>query len=111
MRQVSAGIETEAKDGITGLGQCQENSLVRLASGIGLNVGEAAIEQTGCPLDRQVFGDINMLTPAVITASGIAFRILVRQHRTLRLQNSPGHNVFGGNQFDFILLPAKFVIN
>ena len=57
------------------------------------------------------FGDIDILTTAVIPAAGIALGIFVRQHRALRFQNGPGHDVLRGDQLDLVLLPAKLVID
>ena len=52
-----------------------------------------------------------MLATAVITASGISFRIFVGQNRTLSIKYRFRDNVLGGDEFYFVLLPLNFVKN
>ena len=52
--QVAAGGEIEAHERIAGLHQSQEDALIGLAAGIGLNVGETAVEQIAGALDREL---------------------------------------------------------
>ena len=86
MGQVTAGIQVKAHEGVAGLQQRQEHSLVHLAAGVGLDVGEVAAEKLFRPLDRQRLGHVDELAAAVVALSGITFGIFVGQDRTLRLQ-------------------------
>ena len=80
MRQVSTRGEIETHERVAGLHQGHEDSLVGLAAGIGLDVGEAAIEQLASALDGKAFGDVDELAAAIITSAGIAFRVLIGHH-------------------------------
>ena len=59
MGQVASGREVEAHEGVARLHQRQEHALIRLAAGIGLDVGEAAVEQLAGALDRQRLRDVD----------------------------------------------------
>ena len=53
--QVPACGEIEAHECVAGLHQREEHALIGLAAGIGLDVGEAAVEQLAGALDRELF--------------------------------------------------------
>ena len=108
MRQVSARGEIEAHERVAGLHQGQEDGLVGLAAGIGLDVGEAAVEQLASALDCEAFGNVDELAAAVIASAGIAFRVLVGHHRALRFEHGARHDVFRGDEFDPIALTTEF---
>jgi hypothetical protein len=56
VREVAAGVEAHAEDGVARLQQGVEDGLVGLAARVGLDVGEAAAEQLFGALDRQRLG-------------------------------------------------------
>ncbi|EYD75451.1 NAD kinase [Rubellimicrobium mesophilum DSM 19309] len=66
-----------------------------------------AAEELLRPLDRQALGQVHELAAPVVAPPRIALRILVGQHRALRLQNRPAHDVLGGDQLDLVALPAQ----
>ena len=109
VRQVTASSQRQAHDRVARLDQSQHDGLVRLRAGMRLHVCEAAVEQLACALDRQSFRLVDKFTAAVITASRIAFRILVRQDRALCFQHRAGDNILGGNQLDLVFLPLQFL--
>ncbi len=73
-------------------------------AGVRLHVGEAAAEQLLRALDGEVLGDVDELAAAVVALAGIAFGVLVGQHRALRLQHGAGDDVLGGDQLDLVAL-------
>ena len=107
MGQVPACREIEAHERVAGLHQGQEDALIGLAAGIGLDVGEPAIEQLAGALDREAFGDVDELAPAVIAAARVAFRVLIGHHRALRLEHGARHDVFRCDEFDPIALTTE----
>ena len=111
MGQVTTSRQRHAENGITRLEQGQEHALIGLGAGMRLNIGPAAVEQLLGAFDRQLFGEVNILTTTVIAAAGIALSVFVGQHGTLSLKHCAGHDVFRGNQLNAVTLPCQFVIN
>ena len=105
--EVSPRREIETHERVAGLHQSHEHALIGLAAGIGLDVGEATVEQLAGALDRQLLRDVDELAAAIIALAWIAFRILVGHHRALRLEHGARHDVFRGDEFDAIALTAK----
>ncbi len=100
--------EIEAHENVAGLHESEEHALIGLAAGIGLDVGEAAVEQLACALDREAFGDVDKLAAAVIPSAGVAFRVFVGHHRALRLEHGARDDVFRRDQFEPIALTTEF---
>ena len=109
VRQVAAGREIEAHEGVARLQQRQKHRLVHLAAGVRLHVREIAAEQLLGPLDRQRFGDIDVLAAAIVAGARITLRVLVRHDRALRFQHGPADDVFRRDQLDLVLLAAELV--
>ena len=106
--QVTTSVQGHAHDGVSRFDQRQINGFVGLSTGMGLHVDIGTVEQFLGALNCQVFGDIHRLAAAVIAFAGIAFRILIGQHRADRFQNRFGDNVFRSDQFDLVLLTGEF---
>ena len=100
MGQVAARGEIEAHERVAGLHEGHEGALIGLAAGIGLHVGEPAVEQLASALDRQILGDVDELAAAVVAPARIAFRVFVGQHRALRLEHRARHDIFRGDELD-----------
>ena len=111
MGEVAAGIQAHAENGVAGLGQTEQHRLVRLGARAGLNVCVITTEEGDCPIDRELLGDIDILAAAVIATSRIAFCIFVGEHASHRLQHRLAHDVLGGDQLDFVPLPAEFLLD
>ena len=109
MRQVAAGREVEAHEGVARLQQRQEDRLVGLGAAMRLDIGEAAAEQLRRPLDRQRLGHVDILAAAIVAAAGIALGVLVGQDRALGLEHRAGDDVLRGDQLDPVLLPAELL--
>ena len=110
VREVAARSEVEPHERIARLQERQEDRLIHLAAGVRLDVGEAGGEQLLRPLDRQRLGDIDPLATAIVPRAGIAFRVFVGHHRTLRFQHGAADDVFGGDQLDLVALPPEFAL-
>ena len=62
--------QVQPHERVAGLQESEEYGLVRLRAGMGLHIGEAAIEKLASPLDRQGLGDVDILATAVVSATG-----------------------------------------
>ena len=94
-----------------GLHQRHEHGLVRLAAGVRLHVGEAAVEQAAGALDRELLGDVDELAAAVVAPAWIAFGVFVRHHRALRLEHGAGDDVLGGDELDLVALATELELD
>jgi hypothetical protein len=74
-----------------------------------LHVREGGTEQLFRAIDRERFHLIDVFAAAVVALGRIAFGVLVRKHRALRLQHARTRVVFRRDQFDVIFLPLLFV--
>ena len=84
---MAAGREIQAHEGVARLQQREEHCLVGLRAGMGLHIGEVAVEQLAGAVDRQLFGDVDIFAAAIIAVAGIAFGIFVGQDRALGFQH------------------------
>ena len=105
--EMAAGIQGHAEDGVAGREQGQLDRTVGLGAGVRLDVGEAAVEQALGAVDRERLGDVDMLAAAIVAFARIAFRVLVGQHRALRLEHGAADDVLAGDQLDLVLLAAE----
>ena len=108
---MAAGGEIEAHEGVAGLQQRQKHRLVHLAAGVRLHVGEIRAEQFFGAIDRERLGDVDPFAAAVIARARIAFGVFVGHHRALRFQHRAADDVFRGDQFDLMALPAEFAFD
>ncbi len=109
VRQMPARGQGHAHQRVPRLQQSQLNRAVRLRAGMRLDVDEFRAEQLFRARDRQIFGDVDKLAPAVVASAAVPFGVFVGQNRSLRLQNGFGHDVFRRDQFDLVLLTAQFL--
>jgi len=108
---MSAGGEIETHKCIARLQQSKEHSLIGLAAGIRLHIGEFAIKQPAHALNSQCLGNIDKLAATIITPARIALGIFVGQDRTLRLKHSLRDDILGCYQFDLIALAVEFLVD
>jgi hypothetical protein len=97
-------IEAHAEDGVTRLDQRKVRRGIGLAARMRLHVGEVGAEQPLRAIDGELLHHVHMLAAAVVALAGIALRVLVRQHRALRLEHARAGIVLGGDQLDVFLL-------
>src|ERR1700686_2189920 len=110
VRQVTAVVETHAENGIARLHQREIRRRIRLRSGMRLHVGVVGAEQLLGALDRQLLGHVDVLAAAVVALAGIAFRVLVGEHRALRLQHPWTGVVLRSDELDVLLLAAALAL-
>ena len=106
--QVPAMRQTEAHQRIARLQQRELHRHVRLCARMRLDIGELGTEQFAGAVDGELLGDIDMLAPAIIAATGIALGIFVGQDRALRLKHGGRDDILRGDEFELIALPAQF---
>src|SRR3569623_36458 len=61
--------------------------------------------------NREVLGNVDPLTTAVIARARIALCVLVGHHRTLRFQHGTADDVLGGDQLDLMALTAELALD
>ncbi len=108
---MSPGIEIERQHRVPNLHHRHVGSHVRLASGMGLDVGMIRAKQGLRPIDRQLLGDVDELAATVVALSRISFGVLVGEWRTHRFEHCRADEVLGGDQLDPLLLAPGFVAN
>ena len=91
-----------------GCRSAKNTRLVGLGAGMGLDIGEGAVEQLAGALNGEGFGHVHILAAAIIAPAGIAFGVFVGHDRALRLQHGARDDVFRGDQLDFVLLAVEF---
>ena len=105
--QVTARGERHAENGVAGLQQGEQDALIGLRARMGLDIGEGAVEELAGALDRQSFGDIDVLAAAVVAPARIALGILVGQHRTLGVEDRARDDILRGDQLDLVALALQ----
>ncbi len=108
MGQVTTGIEVEAHEGVAGLEHGKKHGLVHLGTGIGLHIGKFATKEFLGAVNRQLLGDINKFTAAIVALARITFGIFVGHDRPLGFQHGPRGDVFRGDQLDLMALATQF---
>ena len=101
--------QVETHEGVAGFQQSEEDGLVCLRAGMGLDVGEVAGKEFLCPLDGQRLGDIDEFAAAVVATAGVPFGIFVGQHRALCFEHRLGDDVLRSDQFDLVLLAMQLL--
>ena len=91
--------------------QGQHHALVGLGPGVGLHVGERAVEEFLRPRDGQTLGHVDEFAAAVVASRRIALRVLVGEHRTLRFQHCARDDVLRGDQLDSVLLAVQLLLD
>ena len=79
--------ERHAEQGVAGGQQRHIGSRIGLRAGMRLHIGIARLKQFACATDRQRFSNIHMLATPVVAVPGVTLRILIGQHRALRLEH------------------------
>ena len=74
MGEMAARGERHAENGVARLGQREQDGLVRLRAGMGLDVGEGAIEQALGAIDGELLDDVDILAAAVIALARDSLR-------------------------------------
>jgi len=79
VREMTSLAKIHAKNGIAGLEDGEEYGHIGLGTGMRLHVRIFRVEEFLGSFLRQSFGHVHKLTAAVISLSGVTFRVFVRQ--------------------------------
>ncbi len=109
MGEVAAVVEVEAHDGVAGCEGGEEDSLVGLAAGVGLDVDVVAAEELFGAIAGEIFDDVDELAAAVVALAGIAFGVFVGERGRGGGEDGGGDVVFGGDEFQRRFLALRFV--
>ena len=71
-----------------------------------LDIGVRGAEELLRPVDRKRLDDIDEFAPAVVALAGIAFGVLIGEHRALRLEHARTCVVFRRYELDVLFLAA-----
>ena len=96
--------ERHAEHRIARLQHGHEDRHVRLRAGVRLHVGVVGAEDALRTVDRETLGDVDELAAAVVAPAGIAFGVLVGEHRTRRFAHRAAGVVLRGDQFEVLAL-------
>ncbi len=109
--QVSPMPEVHAEDDVTGLEHGHEHGEVRVHPGMGLDVGVLCSEEGPGPLDGEAFHHVDEPAAAMVPLSGVAFGVLVGEHRSLGFEDHLRDEVFRRDELDGEVLPCLFPLN
>ena len=98
----------QAREGVTGVEQRQEQRGVRLRSRVGLDIGVAATEELLGPVPRKVFRLIVELAPAVVPLAGVSLGVLVGHAGAHGVHDCGRRVVLAGDQLKRVLLTIPF---
>ena len=102
-----AGGQIHAQEGVAGLQQRHEDGRLACAPECGWTLAKPQPNSCLARSIASVLGDVDKLAAAVIAVAGIAFGVLVRQHRALRLQHRAADDVLRRDQFDLVALASE----
>ena len=85
------------QDSISRLERAEVNRHIGLATAVRLDVDVFRSKKLLGPVNRQLFSDVNVFAPSVPAPSRVAFRVLVSQHRALRLHDGPAGKILRSN--------------
>ena len=105
--EVAAVREVETEDGVTRFEQRGHGRRVGLRPRVGLHVGGLGAEQRLHPVDRQPLDHVDVLAAAVVAPARVALRVLVGEHRALRLHDRDGREVLRGDHLQGGPLAAR----
>ena len=111
VRQVSAMREVQAENRVAGLDERRVRRHVGRRAGVRLHVGVLGSEELLGAVARQVLHHVGELASAVVALAGIAFGVLVGEHRAGGFEHGLADEVLRGDQLQPFVLAALFVGN
>ncbi len=100
VREVSAGGEVEGDELVTGVHEGHEGGEVSVGAGVGLDVGEAAVEELFCAVDGEGFDLVVVATGLVVASVGVTFGVFVGEAGACGGHDGRGDVVFGGDELE-----------
>ena len=104
VRQVAAGVEVQAEDGVPRLQHGHVRGHVGLAARVRLDVGRLGAEELLRPLDGQGLHLVHHLAAAVVALAGVPLGVLVGQGRADGLHDRGADEVLRGDELEPFLL-------
>ena len=111
VRKMTAVRQVHPENRIARLTFSEIDRHVRLRTGMGLHIGMIGAKERLGTVDRQVLGDIDNVTAAVITLAGVAFCVFIGQHRALCFENILADKILRSDEFEVILLALGFMLD
>ena len=109
--QVATVCQGQTHDGVAGVQQCVHDGVVRLRTGVRLNVGVLSTEELLHAGNSEGLNDVNEFAAAVVAAAGVTLSVLVGQHRALAFEDGTGDEVLGCNHLEGVLLALALQLN
>ena len=109
VRQMAAVREVHAEHGVARLEQREVDGHVGLRARMRLDVGVLGAEERFRARDGRALDDIDELAAAVVASAGIAFRVLVGQHRAGRFEDGAADEVLGGDELEAVVLARRLI--
>ena len=109
--QVATRPERHAENRITRMQSGEVDRLIRLRAGVWLHVRIARAEERLRAIDRELLGDVDEFAAAVVALSRIAFGVLVREHRALRMEHARARVVLRCDQLDVLFLASILLLD
>jgi len=78
---------------------------------VGLDIGKFRAKEILSAIAGKVLYDVDMLAASVVAAVGIALRVLIGQHRALRLEHCARHKVLRGDHLQSLALAGDFSLD
>src|SRR5690606_24396318 len=108
VRQVAAGRQAHAHDGVAGLQEREVDGEVRGRARVRLRVRVVDPEHRLRAVDAQLLDAVDVLLALVVALPGVALTVLVREDGPGRRKYRTRHVVLGCNQADRVALPLLF---
>ena len=108
---MAAEIQTHGEQRVARFRQREISRHVRLRTGMRLDVGVLGAEQLFRPVDGELLDDVHAFAAAVVTLAGIAFGVLVGEHRAGGFENRRRDKILAGDQFDVLLLALQLALD
>ena len=109
--QVATVCQGQTHDGVAGVQQCVHDGVVRLRTGVGLNVSVLSAEEFLHAGNSEGLNDVNEFAAAVVAAAGVTLSVLVGQYRALAFEDGTGDEVLGCNHLEGVLLALALQLN
>ena len=106
--KMSPMCEIHGENLVAGFNRCEVDGHVRLGAAVRLHVDVLATKKPFRAIDRQLLGDIDVLTASIPAFPRISFRVLVCHHAALSFHHSATCEILRGNQLDVFPLPLLF---
>ena len=109
--QVATVCQGQAHDGVAGVQQCVHDGVVRLRTGVRLDVGVLCAEEFLHAGNSEGLNDVDEFAAAVVAAAGVTLSVLVGQYRALAFEDGTGDEVLGCNHLEGVLLALALQLN